>query len=126
MKNTVEDFVDNEENASKQQFFPFLHHVFYPFQERFQFYSHIHFVIYKCFQVILVLILLPHHKFPDRSKLKAFADEKLLVPQVISFIDWEENTVGKGENAGNQHFLLFPHCFQSSFSPGLLKVVSGW
>ena len=22
-----------------------------------------------------------------------------------------ENTVGKGENAGNQHFLLFPHCF---------------
>ena len=23
-----------------------------------------------------------------------------------------ENTVGKGENAGNQHFLLFPQCFQ--------------
>ena len=22
-----------------------------------------------------------------------------------------ENIVGKGENAGNQHFLLFPHCF---------------
>ena len=22
-----------------------------------------------------------------------------------------ENTVGKGENAGNQHFLLFPKCF---------------
>ena len=22
-----------------------------------------------------------------------------------------ENTVGKGENAGIQHFLLFPHCF---------------
>ena len=22
-----------------------------------------------------------------------------------------ENNVGKGENAGNQHFLLFPHCF---------------
>ena len=22
-----------------------------------------------------------------------------------------ENTVGKGENAGNQHFLLFPQCF---------------
>ena len=29
-----------------------------------------------------------------------------------------KNTVGKGENAGNQHFLLFPQCFlpyQSSF-----------
>ena len=24
-----------------------------------------------------------------------------------------ENTVGKGENAGNQHFLLFPQCFLS-------------
>ena len=23
-----------------------------------------------------------------------------------------ENIVGKGENAGNQHFLLFPKCFQ--------------
>ena len=22
-----------------------------------------------------------------------------------------ENTVGKGKNAGNQHFLLFPQCF---------------
>ena len=22
-----------------------------------------------------------------------------------------ENTAGKGENAGNQHFLLFPQCF---------------
>ena len=22
-----------------------------------------------------------------------------------------ENTLGKGENACNQHFLLFPHCF---------------
>ena len=24
-----------------------------------------------------------------------------------------ENIVGKEENAGNQHFLLFPQCFQS-------------
>ena len=23
-----------------------------------------------------------------------------------------ENIEGKGENAGNQHFLLLPHCFQ--------------
>ena len=28
-----------------------------------------------------------------------------------------ENSVGKGENAGYQHFLLFPLCFQkASFS----------
>ena len=24
-----------------------------------------------------------------------------------------KNIVGKGENAGNQHFLLFPQCFQA-------------
>ena len=26
----------------------------------------------------------------------------------------EENIVGKGENAGYQHFLLFPQCFQKA------------
>ena len=32
-----------------------------------------------------------------------------------------ENIVGKGENAGYQHFLLFPQCFQKSFSYGVVK-----
>ena len=32
-----------------------------------------------------------------------------------------ENIVGKGENAGYQHFLLFPQCFQKPSSIGLLK-----
>ena len=27
-----------------------------------------------------------------------------------------ENVVGKGENAGHQHFLLFPQCFQMASS----------
>ena len=25
-----------------------------------------------------------------------------------------ENAVGKGENAGNQHFLIFPQCFRAN------------
>ena len=29
-----------------------------------------------------------------------------------------ENIVGKGENAGYQHFLLFQHCFQKSLTLG--------
>ena len=29
----------------------------------------------------------------------------------VYIISLFENTVGKGENAGNQHFLLFPQCF---------------
>ena len=31
---------------------------------------------------------------------------------MISFSDREENIVGKEENAGYQHFLPFPQCFQ--------------
>ena len=33
-----------------------------------------------------------------------------------------ENIVGKEENAGYQHFLLFIQCFQQSSSTGSLKV----
>ena len=33
---------------------------------------------------------------------------------MIGVIDWVENIVGKGENAGYQHFLLFPQCFQKA------------
>ena len=48
----------------------------------------------------------------DWTKFKAFADDKLIVAKImISVFDRVENNVGKGENAGNQHFLLFPHCF---------------
>ena len=32
-----------------------------------------------------------------------------------------ENIVGKGENAGYQHFLLFPQCFQKASFSGSLK-----
>ena len=31
---------------------------------------------------------------------------------MISVFDRIENFVGRGENAGYQHFLLFPQCFQ--------------
>ena len=32
--------------------------------------------------------------------------------QMMISSDWVENIVGKGENAGYQHFVLFPQCFQ--------------
>ena len=35
--------------------------------------------------------------------------------------DSVENIVGKGENAGYQHFLLFPQCVQEASSWGSLK-----
>ena len=33
-----------------------------------------------------------------------------------------ENIVGKGENAGYQHFLLFPQCFQKHSDQGCLTL----
>ena len=44
----------------------------------------------------------------------------------ICVTDWVENSVGKGENAGYQHFLLFPQCFQKDPFPGSLKVGVVW
>ena len=37
-----------------------------------------------------------------------------------------ENILGKGENAINQHFLLFPKCFQKPLPSGSLKVGIVW
>ena len=37
-----------------------------------------------------------------------------------------ENIVEKGENAGYQHFLLFPQCFQKASILELLKVRIVW
>ena len=48
-------------------------------------------------------------KISDQSSLKDFADDKINVTYVTNFImGREKNIVGKGENASNQHFLLFP------------------
>ena len=51
---------------------------------------------------------LPNGKILNWSKLKAFSDDKIIVTEImISLPDRVENIVGKGENAGYQHFLLF-------------------
>ena len=44
----------------------------------------------------------------------------------ISLFDTIENTVGKGENAGDQHFLLYLLCFPTPFSLGSLKAGIEW
>ena len=67
---------------------------------------------------------MPNDTFLHLSKfneLTAFVGDKFqndLIPYhtIPTFNDPEkkraiENIVGKGENAGNQHFLLFPQCF---------------
>ena len=50
--------------------------------------------------------------FLDWSKSKALADDKINVAEMmIPLSDRVENIVGKGENTGYQHCLLFPQCF---------------
>ena len=50
------------------------------------------------------------------TKLKAFTDGKLEEAYIrMSVVDRIENIAGKEENAGYQHFLLFPQCFHKSF-----------
>ena len=45
---------------------------------------------------------------------------------MICVTDWVENIAGKGENAGYQHSILFPQCFQKLSVSGLLKVENLW
>ena len=59
--------------------------------------------------------------------MKTFADNKINVTKKLKFVLGKvENIVGKGENAGYQHFLLFPQHFQKVSYTGLLKVVIVW
>ena len=53
--------------------------------------------------------------------------QKIDVAEKLKFVLGRvENIVGKGENAGYQHFLLFPQCFQKASYTGSLKVVMVW
>ena len=61
-----------------------------------------------------------YDKVLDWSKLKHFADEKIYVTEKMEFVlEMVENIVGKGENAGYHHFLVF----LTMFSKGLLYSV---
>ena len=73
--------------------------------------------------VSLLVNCLPNDKILERSKLKAFANVKILCYLELKFVlGRTENILGKGENAGYQYFLLFPRCFQTAPSSVSLKV----
>ena len=70
---------------------------------------------------------LPHNKILDFFKLKAFPDDHIHMPQMMKFVfDTIENIVRQRENSGNQHFLLFPQCFQKASSAWVLKLRTVW
>ena len=74
-----------------------------------------------------LLTLFSDDKNLTLSKLKAFTDDKINVTRmIISVYVRVENIVGKGENAGYQHFLLFPQCFEKVSFPDSSKGVIVW
>ena len=73
----------------------------------------------------VVILCLTHYQTTilDSSKLKEFADDNFRYDDNGRKLSKQvENTVGKGEIACYQQFLLFPHCFQKACFPEASKV----
>ena len=67
----------------------------------------------------------PNDEFLYWSKLKAYAADKINATANLKFVLGRvENIVGKGENAGYQHLVIFPQCFLNTSSS--LKVGIVW
>ena len=49
-----------------------------------------------------------------------------LTLKIEIFVELLEYIAGKGENAGFQHFLVFPHCYQKFTKSGFCKVGIVW
>ena len=63
----------------------------------------------------------------DSSKLKEFADDNFKLDENGRKLSkLVENTVGKGEIARCEQFLLFPLCFQKASFPGASKGFIVW
>ena len=63
----------------------------------------------------------------NSSKLKEFADDNFRCHENERKLSkWIENTVGEGEIARYEQFLLFPQCFLKACFPGASKGVIVW
>ena len=66
---------------------------------------------------------LPNYKILNRSKLKASANDMANLTEKFRFgLGRVQNIVGKGENAGYQHFLLFPTMFSKGAYSRVIKI----
>ena len=69
----------------------------------------------------------PYDKILEWPNSKAFADDKFNLTKNMKYaLCMAENIEGKGKNAGYQHFLLLPQCFQNTSVSGSLKVGIVW
>ena len=80
-------------------------------------------ILRYCSNNYACLFLYPNDIILDVSKFKALAYDKIIAIQKLKFrLGKVENIVGKGENAGFQHFLLFQLCFQKLSFPEVIEV----
>ena len=71
--------------------------------------------------------LFPKQQILDSSKLKEFADDNSKLDENgRTFSKKVEKTVGKGEIARYEQFLLFPQCFQKTCTTDTLKPGLVW
>ena len=125
-----------------------VYNLFYPSKGKFQPFDHVEFVICKCFQfgpvsnsVIFknkanklkecdnndILNPLPDDKILDRSNLNQSAGNNFKFDENSrKFSKRVENTVGKGEIARYEQFLLFALCFQKTSFLEVSKGVVVW
>ena len=74
-----------------------------------------------------VLYPITRRQILDSSKLKEFADDIFKLDENGRKLSKRlENTVGKGEIARYEQFLLFPQCFQKACFPRASKGVIVW
>ena len=108
--------------------FSFSHNVFCPYQNKFQIYSRIYFVVCKFFQFGPVSSLLcgkelTRQQILGSSKLKEFADDNLKFEENgRKLFKPTENTVGKGEIARYEQFSFSHRVFKRHVSQGRQKV----
>ena len=69
----------------------------------------------------------PKRQILESSKLKEIADDNAKFDEYDGkFSKWIENTVGKGEIARYEQFLLFPQCFQKTCTADTVKTRFVW
>ena len=115
--------------------FYFSHSVFYSITERNRHFSNVWLVVSECFQFWSSLKFcdlvkgwpITRRQILDSAKLNEFADDNFKFKENGRKLSKRvENTVGKGEIARYEQFLLFPQCFQEACFPGASKGVIVW
>ena len=76
--------------------------------------------------ILLSLKTITRRQILDSSELKDSADDNFKFDKKKKLSKRVENTVGKGEIARYEQFLLFPQCFQKACFLGASKGVIVW